>query len=165
MKRLLIKWRDLRFSWEAFWVKYKKKIYKFSCSRGILHISAKLEGGICKTSCSLTEKFNGGGKLINVVQFQGGNWSFVNVRGWIDETYNFKGVIAYLLIKLMMILLLKTNDHLWNKNMTTYFKKKLPNTVAESLFPSSICNKYRFKERWFSPQNSFTVAELAKKEG
>jgi hypothetical protein len=31
----------------------------------------KTSGGICKTSCWLTEKFDGGGKLINVVQFQG----------------------------------------------------------------------------------------------
>jgi len=36
-----------------------------------LHISAKVQGVICKTSCSLTEKFDGGGKLINVVQFYG----------------------------------------------------------------------------------------------
>jgi len=28
-------------------------------------------GGICKTSHSLTEKFDGRGKLINVVKFQG----------------------------------------------------------------------------------------------
>jgi len=35
-----------------------------------LHISAKLQGGICKTSCSLTEKFDGMSKLINVVQFK-----------------------------------------------------------------------------------------------
>ncbi|RHN60458.1 hypothetical protein MtrunA17_Chr4g0026031 [Medicago truncatula] len=40
-------------------------------NRGILHISAKLQGGICKTSCSLTEKFDGRGKLTNVVKFQG----------------------------------------------------------------------------------------------
>jgi len=58
----------------------------------------KISGGICKTSCWLTEKFNGGGKLINVVQFQGGNWSFVNFREVIDETYNFREVIVYLLI-------------------------------------------------------------------
>jgi len=55
----------------------------------------KTSGGICKTSCSLTEKFDGGGKLINVVQFQEGNWSFVDFKGVIDETYNFKGVITY----------------------------------------------------------------------
>jgi len=30
----------------------------------------KTSGGICKTSCWLTEKFDRGGKLINVVQFQ-----------------------------------------------------------------------------------------------
>jgi len=57
----------------------------------------KTSGGICKTSCWLTEKFDRGGKLINVVQFQGGNWSFVNFRGVIDETYNFGRVIDYLL--------------------------------------------------------------------
>jgi len=51
-------------------------------------------------SCWLTEEFDGGGKLINVVQFQGDNWSFVNFRGVIDETYNFMGVIAYLLEKI-----------------------------------------------------------------
>jgi len=48
-----------------------------------LNISAKLQGGICKTWCWLTEKFDGEGKLINVMQFQGvikilliseGNW-------------------------------------------------------------------------------------------
>jgi len=49
--------------------KKKKKL----SSGGILHISAKLHGGICKTSCWLTEEFDGGGKLINVVQFQEGN--------------------------------------------------------------------------------------------
>ena len=79
-------------------LKIRKKKYKFLSSGGILNICAKLRGGICKTSCWLTEKFGGGGKLINVVQFQGGNWSFVNFRGVIDETYNFGGVIAYLLI-------------------------------------------------------------------
>jgi len=68
-----------------------KKIYKFSSSRGILHISVKLQGGICKTSCWLTEKFDRWGKLIDVVQFQGGNWSFVNFKRVIDETYNFRG--------------------------------------------------------------------------
>jgi len=51
----------------------------------------KTLGGICKTSCWLTEIFDGGGKLINVVQFQMGNWSFVNFRRIIDETHNFKG--------------------------------------------------------------------------
>ena len=76
----------------------KKYKYKFSSSESILHISVKLQRSICKTSCWLTEEFDGGGKLINVVQFQGGNWSFVNFREVIDETYNFRGVIAYLLI-------------------------------------------------------------------
>ena len=52
-------------------LRIRKKIYKFSSLGGILHISAKLQGGICKTSCWLTEKFDGWGKLINVVQFQG----------------------------------------------------------------------------------------------
>jgi len=85
------------FAFNIFRAKDKKKIYKFSSSRGILHISAKLYGGICKTSCWLTEEFDGGDKLINVVQFQGGNWNFVNFRGVIDETYNFRRVIAYLL--------------------------------------------------------------------
>jgi len=31
----------------------------------------KTSGDICKTSCWLTEDFNGWGKLINVVSFQG----------------------------------------------------------------------------------------------
>ena len=65
-------------------------------------------GGICKTWCSLTDKFDGGGKLINVVQFQGDNWrnlqfqggnmtegvnwlTLCNFKGIIDETYNFGG--------------------------------------------------------------------------
>jgi len=73
----------------------RKKIYKFSSSGSILHTSAKLQGGICKTSYWLTENFDGWDKLINVVQFQKGNWSFVNVRRIIDETCNFKGIIAY----------------------------------------------------------------------
>jgi len=30
-----------------FLVKDKKKIYKFSSSGGILHVSAKFQGGIC----------------------------------------------------------------------------------------------------------------------
>jgi len=50
-------------------------------------------GGICKTSCSLTEKFDGGSKLINAVKFQ----------GVIDETYNFRGVIAYLLVDKVVV--------------------------------------------------------------
>ena len=58
------------FAFNISWVKDKKKIYKFSSSGGILH-NAKLQGGICKTSCWLTEEFDGEGKLINVVQFQG----------------------------------------------------------------------------------------------
>jgi len=57
----------------------------------------KTSGGICKTSYWLTEELDRWGKLINVVQFQEGNWSFVNFRGVIDETYNFRGVITYLL--------------------------------------------------------------------
>jgi len=77
---------------------YMKK-YKFLSLGGILHISAKLQGGICKTSCWLTEKFDGEGKLINVVQFQWGNWNFVNFRGVIDETHNFRRLIDYLLNK------------------------------------------------------------------
>jgi len=40
----------------------------------------------------LTNKeFDGGGKLINVVQFQGGNWSFVNVRGVIEVLLMLEG--------------------------------------------------------------------------
>jgi len=34
----------------------------------------KTSGGICKTWCWLTEKFEGGGELINVVQSQESNW-------------------------------------------------------------------------------------------
>jgi len=41
----------------------------------------KTSGGICKTSYWLIEEFDGGGKLINVVQFQGDNWCFVNCMG------------------------------------------------------------------------------------
>jgi len=63
-----------------------------------LHISAKFQGVFDHNRKQLTEKFDGGGKLINVMQFQGGNWNFVNFRGVIDETYNFRGEIAYLLI-------------------------------------------------------------------
>ena len=62
----------------------------------ILHISAKFQGVFAKHH---VQKFDGGGKLINVVQFQGGNWSFVNFKGVIDETYNFRRVIVYLLKK------------------------------------------------------------------
>jgi len=40
---------------------------------------------------SLNEEFDGGSKLINIVQFQTVNWSFVNFKGVIDETYNFRG--------------------------------------------------------------------------
>jgi len=72
-------------------LRIRKLKYKFSSSWGILHISVKLRDGICKMSCWLTEEFDGGGKLINVVQFQGGNWSFVNFKSVIDETYNFMG--------------------------------------------------------------------------
>jgi len=46
-------------------------------------------GSICKTLYSLTKKFDRNGKLINVVKFQGGNWSFVNFKKIIGETYNF----------------------------------------------------------------------------
>jgi len=35
----------------SFESRIKKKIYKFSSSGGILHISAKLQKNICKTSC------------------------------------------------------------------------------------------------------------------
>jgi len=52
----------------------------------------------------LTEKFDGEGKLVNVMQFQEGNWSFVNFRGVIDETYNFRGEIAYLLFFFYLML-------------------------------------------------------------
>jgi len=40
----------------------------------------------------------------------GGNWCFVNFRGVIDETYNFRGVIAYLL-KLQCYQHHKIQDH------------------------------------------------------
>jgi len=86
-----------QFSDNAVTLKDKNFFYKFSNLGGILHISAKLQGGICKTSCWLTEEFDGGGKLINVVQFQRDNWSFVNFRGnW--RNLQFQGVIAYLLV-------------------------------------------------------------------
>jgi len=78
-------------------LRIKKKYKNFQVKGHFAH-KCKTSGGICKTSCSLTEKFDRGDKLINVVQFQGGNWSFVNFRGVIDETYNFRRVIDYLLI-------------------------------------------------------------------
>jgi len=54
------------------WVKdKKKKKIKF---RGHFTHKCKTSGGICKTWCWLTIKVDGGGKLINVVQFHGGNW-------------------------------------------------------------------------------------------
>jgi len=56
-----------------------------------LYISAKLQGDICKISCSLLEKFDGGGKLISVVQFQGVIEVLLISGGVIDETYNFRG--------------------------------------------------------------------------
>jgi len=50
-----------------------QKKYKFSSSRGILHISAKHQGerGICKTSCSLTEKFDGLVNWLMLCNFRG----------------------------------------------------------------------------------------------
>jgi len=57
------------------------------------YINFQVQGAFCKTSCWLTEEFDRGGKLINVVQFQGVIEVFVNVKEIIDETYNFEGVI------------------------------------------------------------------------
>ena len=50
-------------------VSFELRIRKKSSSGGILCINAKLHGGICKTWCWLTKKFDGGDKLINAVQF------------------------------------------------------------------------------------------------
>ena len=122
--------------------KIRKNIYKFSSSGGILHISAKLQGGICKTSCWLTEKFDGGGKLINVVQFQGGNWSFVNFRGVIDETYNFRGVIAYLLHKYYRVKCdLKFSHLIWKFQLVS-------NTIYEIHKFNLFLLTLRFLEEW-----------------
>jgi len=52
-------------------------VYRCKILRGCLLITLK--------------KIDGGGKLIYIMQFQGGNRSFVNVRRIIGETYNFKG--------------------------------------------------------------------------
>jgi len=52
-----------------FWIKIRTKIYKI-LSLGYFVYKCKTLGGICKTLCGLTEDFDGGGKLINVVQFQ-----------------------------------------------------------------------------------------------
>jgi len=46
--------------------KEKIEIFKF---RGILHIIAKFQGVFDHNRKQLTEKFDGGGKLINVMQF------------------------------------------------------------------------------------------------
>jgi len=96
-----------------------------------LHISAKLQEGICKMSCWLTEEFDGGGKLINVVQFQGGNWSFVNFRGVIDEPCNFRGGNC------LFTLNYKINK---NKKETILTVFKLFNATLERLFISLICH-------------------------
>jgi len=44
----------------------RKKKFKF---KGHFAHKCKTSWGICKTSCRPIEKFDGGGKLINVVQF------------------------------------------------------------------------------------------------
>jgi len=75
-----------------------------------LHISAKLQGGICKTSCWLTEDFDGRGKLINVVQFQGvievllisgGNWRNLQFHG---------GNCLFTLIKITKLIWVSNNN-------------------------------------------------------
>jgi len=71
-------------------VKNKKKNINCKFGGHFAH-KCKTSEGIYKMSCWLTEEFDGGGKLINVVQFQEGNWSFVNVRGnW--RNLQFQGV-------------------------------------------------------------------------
>ena len=56
----------------------------------ILHISAKLQSDICKTSCWLTEEFDGGVNwltlcnfrgLIEVLLILGGNWRNLQFQG------------------------------------------------------------------------------------
>jgi len=54
----------------SFESKIRKKYINFQV-RGHFAHKCKTSGGICKTSCLLTEEFDGGGKLTNVVQFQG----------------------------------------------------------------------------------------------
>ena len=51
----------------------KRKKYKFSSSQGILRISAKFQGVFAYNRKKNPDFFDGGGKLTNVVQFQGGN--------------------------------------------------------------------------------------------
>jgi len=46
-------------------------------------------------SCWLTEKFDGGDKLINVWQYRRNFWSFTKFRKNFDENYNFNEVIVY----------------------------------------------------------------------
>jgi len=80
-------------------IKIRTKIYKFLSS-----------GAFC-TSCRLTKDFDRGDKLIDVVQFQRGNWNFVNFKKLINETYNFRKVITYLLIYI--------GEWLWDHIYTT----------------------------------------------
>ena len=70
-----------------------------------MHISAKLQEGFLQNVMLTNRRIYGGSKLINVVQFQKGNWSFVNIKKIIDETYDFKGVITYFLFLLVSICL------------------------------------------------------------
>jgi len=59
-----------------------------------LHISAKFQGVFDHNRKQLTEKFNGGGKLINVMQFYGVIEVLLILRGVIDKTYNLRREIA-----------------------------------------------------------------------
>jgi len=54
-----------------FELRIRRKKNKFT---GHFAHKCKTSVGIYKRWYWLTEKFDGGGKLINIVQFQGGNW-------------------------------------------------------------------------------------------
>jgi len=64
------------------------------------------------------------------MQFQKGNWSFVNFMGVIDETYNFGGGIAYLLVT-------RKNRKSKNKNtkkVVVYDQRNASNTPSNTHF-------------------------------
>jgi len=93
--------------------------------------------------CWLTKEFDGGGKLINVVQFRGKTEVLLISGGVIDETYNFRGVIVYLLIFLSRSLLMfKISESIlrgtWRKI------ECLQNKAADKIFDFLSLDHYEF---------------------
>ena len=94
----------------SFELRIRKKKIIFQVQEAFCTQMQNFRGSICKTWCWLTKEFDGGSRLINVIQFQRDNWGFVNFKEVIDETYKFQKnnyLFTHFLINSQTILIIK----------------------------------------------------------